>query len=157
MISILDFILRLKVVLEAKSKYWDKVVDKNAPNEEVWLRCIVESNESLIRSKGNSDTPAWFVNIYASDIGNKNLISEVMSRKQIFPASLALGILNFFGGWMDVGNPYCGGLVLGNISSRLIEEMCRRMRASAVPIMSDSEGFTLLIQLVLMLDVLVMT
>ncbi|THG02749.1 hypothetical protein TEA_009308 [Camellia sinensis var. sinensis] len=29
-----------------------------------------------------------------------------------------------------------------------IEEMCRRMRASAVPIMSDSEGFTLLIQLV---------
>ncbi|CAL5345319.1 unnamed protein product [Camellia sinensis] len=103
-----------------QSKYWDKVdeqwkrkpnsimlVDKNAPNEEVWLR--------------------------------KNLISEVMSRKQIFPASLALGILNFFGGWMDVGNPYCGGLVLGNISSRLIEEMCRRMRASAVPIMSDSE------------------
>ncbi|CAL5411730.1 unnamed protein product [Camellia sinensis] len=92
-----------------KCKYWDKVVDKNAPNEEVWLR--------------------------------KNLISEVMSRKQIFPASLALGILNFFGGWMDVGNPYCGGLVLGNISSRLIEEMCRRMRASAVPIMSDSEVF----------------
>ncbi|CAL5409136.1 unnamed protein product [Camellia sinensis] len=101
-------------------KYWDKVdeqwkrkpnsimlVDKNAPNEEVWL---------------------W-----------KNLISEVMSRKQIFPASLALGILNFFGGWMDVGNPYCEGLVLGSISSRLIEEMCRRMRASAVPIMSDSE------------------
>ncbi|CAL5387263.1 unnamed protein product [Camellia sinensis] len=99
-----------------KGKYWDKVdeqwkrkpnsimlADKNAPNEEVWLRKLCQGNK-------------------------------------YFPASLALGILNFLGGWMDVGNPYCGGLVLGNISSRLIEEMCRRMRASAVPVVSDSEG-----------------